>query len=83
MTTMQDLHVYEYGPQYHSDLLRRSEYARLAQALRDEKTTGTRIYQLAGQRLLKWGEALQRVAGDRDPVTVSDSRVRTSELPAV
>lgn len=66
---------------HHDELLRRSEYARLAQAVSDRPASGLNIYRVIGQRLVDWGETLQRVNAHREAVAFADRRLRTGEIP--
>ena len=67
----------------HTERLRQSEYARLAQALDARQPTGFNLYRVVGERLTSWGEALQRANAHREAFAQPDRRVRTGELPAV
>ncbi len=80
---MHDLRVIAYNDVYHEELLRRSEYARLAQAVADQPASGFNMYRTVGQRLVSWGEALQRANAHRVDAAFPDRRLRTGELTGV
>jgi predicted solute-binding protein len=80
---MQDLRVVAYNTVYHSELLRRSEYARLARAVSSQSASGVNLYRLVGERLVHWGEALQRANAHREAVAYPDRHLRTGEIAAL
>lgn len=78
---MQEINRIAIHENYHEQLLRRSEAARLAQAV--DAGHGLSLYRLVGQRLVNWGEMLQQANARRAATLQTDYRLHTSELPSV
>jgi hypothetical protein len=72
-----------YNTVYHDELLRRSEYARLVDAVTTHQSSGFNLYRVVGQRLVNWGEALQQANAQRELYAAPDCRLRTGEIQAV